>query len=110
MPAWLRRWLERHQHPVSFWLHVVGIPLTIAALVLAIVQLCQDRWDIWWRPVVLVVVGYILQGLGHRIEGNDMGEVILVKRLLGRPFVAVSPRFDRRENGRTTAPADAASR
>lgn len=109
MPAWLRRWLERHQHPVSFWLHVVGIPLTIAALVLAIVQLWQDRWEVWWRPVVLVVVGYVLQGLGHRIEGNDMGEAILVKRLLGRPFVAVSRRFDSRARDRATAPSDTAS-
>jgi hypothetical protein len=91
MPAWLARWLERHQHPVSLALHVVGIPLTVAAVVLGGAQLAEWRWDLWWRPVSLLVAGYVLQWLGHRIEGNDMGEVILIKRWLGRPYIAVAP-------------------
>jgi len=72
---------------------MVGIPLTIAAVALAIAQLLQWRWDVWWRPAALLAGGYVLQYLGHRVEGNDMGEVILVKRWLGRPYVAVSPRY-----------------
>lgn len=92
-PLWLQRWLERHQHPVSFWLHMIGIPMTIAAVALALVQLRWDLWELWWRPVVLLVAGYLFQWVGHAIEGNDMGEVILVKKLLGRPYVAVSPRY-----------------
>ncbi len=101
LPAWLRNWLQRHQHPVSRGLHYVGIPLTIAALVVAGVQLYLWRWDLWWRPVVLLAAGYGLQWLGHRLEGNDMGEAILVKRLLGRPYVAVSRRYavDAKESG-----------
>jgi hypothetical protein len=96
-PVWLANWLERHQSRLSFWLHMVGIPLAILAVVLAGVQLYYWRWDLWWRPVVLLAVGYTLQYAGHRYEGNDMGEVILLKRLLGRPYVAVSPRHqDRR--------------
>jgi hypothetical protein len=94
-PAWLRNWLERHQSAASFWLHVAGIPLTIAAVVLAGVQLYQWRWDLWWRPAGLLVVGYALQYVGHVLEGNDMGEVILVKKALGKPYVAVSPRYAR---------------
>ncbi|MBI4581849.1 MAG: DUF962 domain-containing protein [Planctomycetes bacterium] len=93
MPIWLSRWLERHQNPLSLALHGVGIPLTIAAVVLAAVQLAAWRWDLWWRPSGLLAVGYLLQWLGHRIEGNDMGEVILLKRWLHRPYVAVSPRY-----------------
>ncbi len=92
-PRWLSNWLERHQNPVSLGLHIVGIPLTIAAVVLAGVQLCQWRWDLWYRPAALLIAGYTLQYVGHRIEGNDMGEVVLFKRLLGRPYVAVSPRY-----------------
>lgn len=46
----------------------------------------------WWRPVGLLVVSYALQWIGHRVEGNDMGEVILIKKWLGRPYVAVAPR------------------
>jgi hypothetical protein len=92
-PGWLVNWLERHQTRVSFGLHAVGIPLTIAAVVLAGVQLLDWRWDLWWRPALLLTVGYLLQYAGHLYEGNDMGEVILVKRWLGRPYVAVAPRF-----------------
>lgn len=93
MPAWLRNWLERHQHPASLWLHAVGIPLAVACVPLAAAQWMEGRWDLWWRPAALLAGGYLLQWLGHRIEGNDMGEVIVVKRWLGRPYVAVSPRW-----------------
>lgn len=103
-PAWLRNWLERHQNPVSRGLHYVGIPLAVAALVLAAVQLAQWRWDLWWRPVALLVGGYVLQYIGHRLEGNDMGEVVLVKKLLGRPYLAVSPRYDPPDGVRSSAP------
>ena len=94
-PRWLKNWLQRHQSPLSFWLHLVGIPLTIAAIVLAGYQLYLSRWDLWYRPVLLLAAGYLLQFVGHLHEGNDMGEVILVKRLLGRPFTAVSTRYAR---------------
>ncbi len=97
MPAWLARWLERHQHPASLVLHLIGIPLTIAAVVVAGVQLAQWRWDLWWRPVVLLLLGYLPQWIGHRIEGNDMGEVIVVKRWLGKPYTAVAPRRSSRK-------------
>lgn len=101
MPTWLDRWRLRHQHPLSFWLHIVGIPMIIAAALLALVQLKLACWDLWWRPVVLLAVGYLLQWIGHRIEGNDMGEVILIKKWLGRPYVAVAPRY-----GGDTLPSD----
>ncbi len=101
--GWIRNWLERHQHPASLALHAVGIPLTIVALVLALMQLKEDRWDLWWRPVVLLVSGYLMQWIGHRIEGNDMGEWILVKKMLGKPYVAVAPRYARSDNGQRAA-------
>jgi len=68
--------------------------LPIAA-VLAVVQLVEWRWDLWWRPVGLLVFSYLLQWIGHRIEGNDLGEVVFIKRLLGLPYVAISPRYVR---------------
>lgn len=92
-PGWLRNWLERHQDPVSFALHMVGIPMTIAAAILACVQLADSRWDLWWRPAALFFGGYLLQWIGHKIEGNTMGEFILVNKWLGRPYTAVSPRY-----------------
>ena len=95
-PGWLQNWLTRHRSPLSFWLHVVGIPLAIAALLLAGWQLYRGQWGLWYRPVLLLAGGYLLQFLGHRHEGNDMGEVILIKRWLGRPYTAVSPRYAER--------------
>ena len=95
MPNWIRHWLDRHRHPASRVLHAVGIPVLVLAGVVALVQLAAGRWDLWYRPVLLLIVSYVPQWVGHRIEGNDMGEVILVKRLLGRPYVAVAPRYDR---------------
>lgn len=92
-PAWLHKWLERHRSRTSRVLHAIGIPLTILALALATWQLCLWRWDLWWRPVLLLLAGYVPQYVGHLFEGNDMGEVILLKRLLGRPYVAVAPRY-----------------
>jgi len=73
-------------------LHAVGIPLLVIGLVLGAWQLWQWRWDLWWRPVGLIVVSYVLQWIGHRIEGNDMGEIIVIKKLLGKPYVAEVPR------------------
>jgi hypothetical protein len=93
MSAWLKHWPERHQHPLSLALHVIGIPLTVAAVGLAAAQLMAWRWDLWYRPVVLLTVGYLLQWIGHVAEGNDMGEVIFIKKRLGRPYTAVSPRY-----------------
>ena len=43
-----------------------------------------------WSAVVFVV-GYLLQFLGHMVEGNDVGELIPIKRLLGMPYVAIAP-------------------
>ena len=80
----LENWFRRHRHPVSLVLHAIGIPMTLAALVLMVVQLCQCRWDLWWRPMGLLVGGYVLQYLGHVIEGSPMGELMLIRRLLGR--------------------------
>ena len=81
-----RNWLERHQHPVSFGLHVVGIPLTFAGLLSLFILP-------WYFGVGAFVAGYLLQFVGHKVEGNDVGELIPLKRLLGMPVVPVAPRY-----------------
>lgn len=95
---WWTHWKLRHQHPLSLWLHVVGIPLTLAAMGLAVVQLIDGRWDLWWRPAGLLVAGYVLQWAGHRVEGNTMGELILIFKWLGRPYTAISPKYQERDS------------
>jgi hypothetical protein len=91
----LQNWLLRHQHPASQILHAVGIPLLVAGLLLGAWQLAHLQWSLWWRPVGLILISYILQGIGHKIEGNDMGELILIKKWLGKPYTAIAPQYDR---------------
>ena len=87
-----RSWRERHQLPFNFALHLIGIPLAIAGLVLLFVP------DVpWYWGVGGLVVGYLLQYVGHRAEGNDVGEWAGIKRLFGLPYVGVSPRWQRRQ-------------
>jgi uncharacterized membrane protein YGL010W len=76
-PRLLRGWLERHQHPFSFYLHLVGIPMTLLALPL----LPRRRWR---RAVGLFSGGYTLQFLGHLVEGNPPGEVLALQRRFSR--------------------------
>jgi hypothetical protein len=80
-----RNWLERHQHPFSFWIHMIGIPLAFAGVVLLFLVE-------WYWGVAAFVLGYFLQWIGHRVEGNDVGEFIPFKKLLGLPYIAVVPR------------------
>ncbi len=76
-PRLLRGWLERHQHPFSFYLHMIGIPMTLLALPLLFRHQCR-------RALGLFSGGYTLQFLGHMVEGNPPGEVLPVLALLRR--------------------------
>lgn len=78
-----RNWLVRHRHPANYWIHLVGIPLALAGVVLLFVT------D-WYWGVGALALGYLLQWVGHRVEGNDVGELIPLKKLLGLPYVAVA--------------------
>lgn len=79
-----RNWLDRHQAPANYWIHVLGIPLAFAGVPLLFLAP-------WYWGAGAIVAGYFLQWVGHRIEGNDVGEFIPVKRLLGLPVVAIAP-------------------
>jgi len=99
-PGWVRKWLMRHQHPISFGLHMVGIPMTIASLVPLLIDLTS--LSMWGWATVLFLGGYALQFLGHAIEGNDAGEIILVKKWMGLPYTAVAPRWLQADISATT--------
>jgi hypothetical protein len=83
----LGNWLERHRHPFNFWIHLIGIPLAVAGVVLLF-------FVEWYWGVAAIVAGYALQYVGHRVEGNDVGEWAGIKRLLGLPYVSISPRWE----------------
>src|SRR5437868_5718215 len=73
--AW-HNWRERHQDGRNFAIHLLGIPLAVAGLVLLF-------FLPWYYGVAGLVVGYFLQWVGHCWEGNDVGEWAAIKRLFG---------------------------
>lgn len=90
---WARTWRERHMHPVNFALHLPGIPLMYLGILGMI--LAPFDWSggvAWYWGLAGFIGGFVLQWVGHCVEGNDMGELIPFKRLLGLPVVAVVPR------------------
>lgn len=82
----LKNWRLRHQHPFNFAIHLVGIPLAFYGVYLLI----QADW-LWGTGAF--VLGYVLQYIGHLVEGNDLGEWAGIKRLVGLPYVSISPRW-----------------
>jgi hypothetical protein len=79
-----RNWLDRHRNAFNFWIHMVGIPLAFAGVPLLFLLP-------WYWGAGAIAAGYFLQWVGHRVEGNDVGELIPFKRLLGLPVVAIAP-------------------
>ena len=84
----LRNWRERHRHPFNFWIHMLGIPLAVAGVVLLVAWYPE-----WYWGAAALALGYVLQWLGHTVEGNDVGEWAGIKRLLGLPYVGIAPRW-----------------
>lgn len=73
-----RDYLSRHTNNWNRALHIIGVPLAPFG---CIVLLALQRW--WWAAGAFVV-GYALQWLGHHIEGNEVGEWILIKHIARR--------------------------
>jgi hypothetical protein len=89
----LRNWRERHRHPFNFGIHLLGIPLAVAGVVLFFAL----PWHLWYWGVGAFILGYLLQYVGHQVEGNDLGEWAGIKRLLGWPYVSIAPRWQQAE-------------
>ena len=54
---------SKHQHPLNRLTHSVGIPMIVLSLPLFIFS--------WRWALSLFIVGWILQFVGHAIEGNQ---------------------------------------
>lgn len=75
--AFIVDYISRHKHPVNAVLHIIGVPAAFYGLYLLFV----------WHPAEglgLLFVGYLLQYLGHRAQGNEVGEVTLIKNIWRR--------------------------
>lgn len=67
----------RHKHPVNAILHIFGVPMVFYGIYQWFVGGVYLGW-------VLFIGGYILQWLGHTAQGNEVGEVILIKKIISR--------------------------
>jgi uncharacterized membrane protein YGL010W len=64
----IARYAQSHRHPVNRLGHTVGIPLIVLALLLFVAAFFLP--GLWPIPTALLVVGWILQFLGHAVEGK----------------------------------------
>lgn len=67
-------YFQRHAHPVNAVLHLIGVPMVFWGLYLLFSGL-------WENGLSLIVLGYFFQYLGHRAQGNEVGEVTLIKKI-----------------------------
>ncbi|MFM7167662.1 MAG: Mpo1-like protein [Planctomycetaceae bacterium] len=82
----LRNYLPRHRNRWNQCLHLAGVPTTFVAPWVAVAMQLE-----WYFPVSLFFAGYVLQFIGHAIEGNDAGEVVFLKKSLGMRYTEYGP-------------------
>ncbi|MBX9694829.1 MAG: DUF962 domain-containing protein [Cyanobacteria bacterium] len=76
--AFVEDYIQRHRHPVNASLHIVGVPMAFSGLFM----LLSGR-----RPtkgLAYLFFGYLLQYLGHKAQGNEVGEVTLAKSIYNK--------------------------
>lgn len=82
----LQNYLPRHRNRWNQILHAIGVPVTfVVPVVLAI------RGLEWYWAASCFFAGYALQFAGHAIEGNDAGEVVFIRKMLGKPYTEYGP-------------------
>ncbi|MBC7909235.1 MAG: DUF962 domain-containing protein [Pyrinomonadaceae bacterium] len=59
----MENYKEKHRHPLNRLMHSIGIPMIVVSLPLFIFN--------WRWALALFIVGWILQFVGHAIEGNQ---------------------------------------
>ncbi len=64
---------QRHAHPINALWHIVGVPLAFFGLF----KLLTGSASL---GLTLLFLGYLFQYLGHKAQGNEVGEVTLLKK------------------------------
>ena len=65
---WIDEYSESHQDPINKLTHIFGIPMIALSLLLIPVSFIED--GMWLKVLVLFVLGWILQFIGHYFEGK----------------------------------------
>jgi uncharacterized membrane protein YGL010W len=65
---WIAEYSESHEHPLNRLTHSFGIPMIALSIILLPFCLLISR--LWIAALVLLVVGWALQFVGHYFEGK----------------------------------------
>ena len=65
---WIGQYSTSHQNPVNRFCHTIGIPLISLSIPLFILSIFIN--GLWIYPLLLFVVGWIFQFIGHGFEGK----------------------------------------
>lgn len=65
---WIEEYSESHQDPINRLTHSLGIPMI--ALSILLVPLSFFAEGVWRIALLLFVIGWILQFVGHYFEGK----------------------------------------
>lgn len=76
--GFLSDYAKRHKHPVNALLHIFGVPLAFFGVYKLFSGNLKDKG----LGISCLILGYWLQFIGHRSQGNEVGEVLLVKKIL----------------------------
>ena len=68
MAEWIARYETSHQNPFNRLCHTIGIPMIAGSLPLFAVLIFHPSF--WPIPTTLFVAGWILQFIGHAVEGK----------------------------------------
>ena len=80
----VNNWIERHRDPRSFVLHLFGIPATILGVLLLPIYSLLLSLSVFLLSISLFVGGYLLQFLGHALDGTEPGEIKGIRYWLAR--------------------------
>jgi uncharacterized membrane protein YGL010W len=65
---WIAQYSQSHQNRWNQLTHAFGIPMIVVSLVLAVLSLALPA--LWPWALALFVLGWVLQFIGHAIEGK----------------------------------------
>lgn len=65
---WIAEYSRSHQNPVNRACHTLGIPMIVLSIVLFIAAIVWHA--LWPTALVLFIVGWIFQFVGHAVEGK----------------------------------------
>ena len=65
---WVTEYSHSHQHPVNRLCHTIGIPLIAGSVLILLASIFVD--GLWRIGLALFLLGWILQFIGHYVEGK----------------------------------------